>query len=149
MITLYGIKHCDTMKKAFAWFDGRGIEYVFYDYNRCGVPEDRLRGWIDAAGWEVLVNSRGSTFRKLPLDRKQSLDVERAIALLLEHSSIIKRPVIETDEIPSPPRLIEANPSDAPRARHAAAAFPLGADFGRDAILMIGFDSALYTKTFR
>jgi arsenate reductase len=98
MVRIYGIKNCDTMKKAFAWLDEHRVEYLFHDYKKSGVPEDRLHAWIATAGWQALVNRRGPTFRKLPAERQQDLDQERAIALMREYSSVIKRPVLETGQ---------------------------------------------------
>ena len=96
MITIYGIKNCDTMKKAFAWLDAHGVAYRFHDYKKAGVPADRLKHWIAEAGWEKIVNSRGTTFRKLPPARQQGLNAAKALALLQEFPSAIKRPVLES-----------------------------------------------------
>jgi arsenate reductase len=98
IITMYGIKNCDTIKKARAWLDGRGIEYRFHDYKAAGIDRARLERWIDAHGWEALCNRAGTTFRKLPDADKQDLSASKAIALMLQHPSIIKRPVLEIDE---------------------------------------------------
>jgi arsenate reductase len=95
MTTIYGIRNCDTMKKALAWLDGHGIDYVFHDYKKLGVPAEKLRVWIDRMGWEALLNTRGTTFRKLPAVRQTALDDERALALILEFPSAIRRPVLE------------------------------------------------------
>jgi arsenate reductase len=93
--TLYGIRNCDTMKKARAWLDQHGVEYVFHDYKAEGIDATRLRGWIDSVGWETLLNRAGTTFRKLPDAKKEGIDERRAIALMLEQPSMIKRPVLE------------------------------------------------------
>jgi arsenate reductase len=93
--TIYGIKNCDTMKKAFAWLDAHGVEYAFHDYKRAGVPADRLAAWAKSAGWERLVNTRGPTWRKIPEESRSGLDETRALKLLQQHSSAIKRPVLE------------------------------------------------------
>lgn len=93
--TVYGIKNCDTMKKARAWLDGHGVEYDFHDYKVNGIDPAKLRGWIDSVGWEVLLNRAGTTFRKLPDAKKKDIDERRAIALMLEQPSMIKRPVLE------------------------------------------------------
>ena len=93
--TLYGIKNCDTMKKARAWLDARGIDYVFYDYKKEGVDAERLREWCRSLGWEALLNRAGTTFRKLPDHEKNGLDEHRAIALMVAQPSMIKRPVLE------------------------------------------------------
>ncbi|MBL8484861.1 MAG: Spx/MgsR family RNA polymerase-binding regulatory protein, partial [Rhodocyclaceae bacterium] len=84
MVTIYGIKNCDTMKKAFAWLDQHGVAYEFHDYKKSGVPEAQLRDWMARAGWEALVNRRGPTFRKLPPERQSDLDAQRACDLLKE-----------------------------------------------------------------
>ncbi|WP_342642655.1 ArsC family reductase [Rhodoligotrophos ferricapiens] len=94
-ITIYGIKNCETMKKAMAWLDGHGIAYGFHDYKKAGIDRARLEGWSDAVGWEMLVNRAGTTFRKLPDEAKADLDREKAIRLMLEQPSLIKRPVLD------------------------------------------------------
>lgn len=95
-ITIYGIRNCDTMKKAFAWLDGHGVAYAFHDYRKEGVARASLEAWCDAAGWEKVLNRAGTTFRKLPDVSREDLDREKAIALMLEQPSMIKRPVLET-----------------------------------------------------
>lgn len=95
VITLYGIPNCDTVKKARAWLDGRGQAYAFHDYKKAGIDAARLRGWVGAAGWEVLLNRAGTTFRKLPDADKTGLDADKAVALMLAQPSMIKRPVVE------------------------------------------------------
>ena len=92
--TLYGIRNCDTIKKARAWLDAARIAYTFHDYRIAGVPEAELRGWTERLGWETLLNRAGTTFRKLPDAEKAGLDAERAVALMLAHPSAIKRPVL-------------------------------------------------------
>jgi arsenate reductase len=96
IITIYGIKNCDTMKKARAWLDAQGIAYVFHDYKAEGIDRARLERWSREAGWETLVNRSGTTFRKLPEKDKDTLTEKKAIALMLEQPSLIKRPVLET-----------------------------------------------------
>ncbi|WP_144096630.1 ArsC family reductase [Croceicoccus sediminis] len=96
-VTLYGIPNCDTVKKARKWLEARGTDYAFHDYKKAGVPEDHLRAWVDKEGWEVLLNKRGSTFRKLPDADKADIDTKKAIALMIDHPSMIKRPVVEHD----------------------------------------------------
>ena len=98
MITIYGIKNCDTMKKARAWLDGRGIAYAFHDYKASGIERARLQGWAKAVGWETLLNRAGTTFRKLPDADKDGLNESKAIALMLAQPSMIKRPVLELDD---------------------------------------------------
>lgn len=97
-VTLYGIKNCDTMKKALRWLDAQGVGYAFHDYKKEGVTPDALARWCDAAGWESVLNRRGTTFRKLPDSAKADLDRDKAIALMREQPSMIKRPVLETGE---------------------------------------------------
>ncbi len=94
-VTIYGIKNCDTMKKAFAWLDGHSVAYDFHDYKKSGIDAATLGRWCDAAGWESVLNRAGMTFRKLPDERKEGLDEDKAIALMIEAPSMIKRPVIE------------------------------------------------------
>ncbi|MFN7027031.1 MAG: ArsC family reductase [Pseudorhizobium sp.] len=97
-VTLYGIKNCDTMKKARSWLDERGISYRFHDYKAEGIDRARLELWADAAGWETALNRAGTTFRKLDNAAKADLDREKAVALMLEQPSMIKRPVLESDD---------------------------------------------------
>jgi Spx/MgsR family transcriptional regulator len=92
--TLYGIKNCDTMKKARAWLDGHGVAYAFHDYKTAGVERELLERWCRQVGWEALLNRAGTTFRKLPNEDKQVNDAKTAIALMLAQPSIIKRPVL-------------------------------------------------------
>ena len=94
-ITIYGIKNCDTMKKARAWLDRRGVVYRFHDYKAAGIDRARLEGWAKKAGWEALINRAGTTFKKLPDKDKQGLTEGKAIALMLQQPSMIKRPVLE------------------------------------------------------
>ncbi len=94
--TLYGIKNCDTMKKAFAWLDAKGVDYVFHDYKIDGVPTAKLQAWAKMVGWEKLVNTRGSTYRKIPEAERENLNEARAITLLERFSSAIKRPIVES-----------------------------------------------------
>jgi arsenate reductase len=93
--TIYGIKNCDTMKKARAFLDQRGVEYTFHDYKTAGIERAKLEGWAKEAGWETLLNKAGTTFRKLPDEDKESLTEKKAIALMLAQPSMIKRPVLE------------------------------------------------------
>ena len=95
MTRLYGIKACDTMKKARAWLEARGIPYAFHDYKQAGIGEAQLRGWSAELGWEKLLNRAGTTFRKLPEADKQGLDADKAVALMLAQPSMIKRPVLD------------------------------------------------------
>jgi arsenate reductase (glutaredoxin) len=93
--TIYGIKNCDTMKKARAWLDTHRVAYQFHDYKSEGVDRERLEGWAKRVGWETLLNRTGTTFRKLPEKDKQGLTAAKAIALMLDQPSMIKRPVLE------------------------------------------------------
>ena len=92
--TLHGIKNCDTMKKARAWLDARGVAYAFHDYKTAGIARAVLESWVNQVGWEALLNRAGTTFRKLPEDQKQQLTEAKAIALMLAQPSMIKRPVL-------------------------------------------------------
>lgn len=92
---MYGIPNCDTVKKARKWLDAQGIEYAFYDYKKEGADPSRLSAWSNLAGWEALLNRRGTTFRKLPDQDKVDIDRTKAIDLMVKHPSMIKRPVVE------------------------------------------------------
>ena len=92
---VYGIKNCDTMKKAFAWLDARKIAYEFHDYKKSGVPAGKLKEWAKSVGWEKLANSRGPTWRKIPEALRANLTEARALALLEANASAIKRPIVE------------------------------------------------------
>ena len=95
--TLYGIKNCDTMKKARAWLDEHRVEYAFHDYKAAGIERRKLEGWTKEVGWETLLNRVGTTFRKLDDKDKEKLTETKAIKLMVEQPSLIKRPVIETE----------------------------------------------------
>lgn len=95
MITMYGIKNCDTIKKARTWLDSHGVDYAFHDYKAVGIDTARLTAWCAEHGWEVLLNRAGTTFRALPDDDKQDIDTAKAIALMLANPSMIKRPVLD------------------------------------------------------
>ncbi len=94
-VTIYGIKNCDTMKKARAWLDKHAVAYVFHDYKTGGIERAQLEKWCAKLGWEVLLNRAGMTFRKLPDKDKQVRDAKQAIALMLKQPSMIKRPVLD------------------------------------------------------
>ena len=98
MTTIYGIPNCDTIKKARAWLAEHHVAYHFHDYKKASLEATRLRAWVDRLGWEVLLNRAGTTFRALPDADKQGLDAEKAMALMLAQPSMIKRPVLETDD---------------------------------------------------
>jgi len=94
-ITIYGIKNCDTMKKARAWLDKKGVAYSFHDYKAEGIDKAHLEKWAKQAGWETLLNRAGTTFRKLPDKDKANITEKKALALMLAQPSMIKRPVLE------------------------------------------------------
>lgn len=95
MITLYGIPNCDSVKKARALLDARGVAYTFHDFKKQGVPEGALRQWVAAKGWEVVLNRKGTTWRALDEAVKASVvDDESAIVVMLANASTIKRPVV-------------------------------------------------------
>ncbi len=93
--TIYGIKNCDTMKKARAWLEARGVDYVFHDYKTAAIDRGSVEAWTRAVGWETLLNRAGTTFRKLPEADKAGIDEKKAIALMLAQPSMIKRPVLD------------------------------------------------------
>jgi arsenate reductase (glutaredoxin) len=96
MITLFGIPNCDTVKKARAWLTAQGVNYQFHDFKKQGVPPERLTAWIDAVGWEKLLNRQGTTWRKLDAaTQATAVDAESAAKLLILNASLIKRPVVE------------------------------------------------------
>jgi arsenate reductase (glutaredoxin) len=95
VITIFGIRNCDTMKKAFAWLDGHGVRYEFHDYKASGIDAAKLKAWSKQVGWEVLLNTRGTTWRKLPPAQQADVDEAKAIRLMAENPSLIKRPVVE------------------------------------------------------
>jgi Spx/MgsR family transcriptional regulator len=95
-ITLYGIKNCDTMKKARTWLDKHGVKYEFHDYKVAGIEQSVLTGWCREVGWEVLLNRSGTTFRKLPDQQKTGLNERKAVSLMLAQPSMIKRPVLDS-----------------------------------------------------
>jgi arsenate reductase len=94
-ITIYGIKNCDTMKKARAWLADHGVDYAFHDYKARGIDRPHLEKWAKQLGWETLLNRSGLTFRNLPEEDRRDIDADRAIELMLAHPSMIKRPVLE------------------------------------------------------
>jgi arsenate reductase len=113
--TLYGIRNCDTMKKAWTWLDEHGVAYDFHDYNwtwldehgvaydfhdykKLGIERQRLEAWVAKLGWEVLLNRAGTTFRKLPDADRVGLDAAKAVDLMLAQPSMIKRPVLDTGD---------------------------------------------------
>ena len=95
-ITMYGIKNCDTIKKARTWLEAHGIAYDFHDYKTAGIDAGHLQKWSKELGWEIVLNRAGTTFRKLPETEKQNLDEPKAIKLMLAQPSMIKRPILDT-----------------------------------------------------
>jgi Spx/MgsR family transcriptional regulator len=93
--TIYGIKNCDTMKKARAWLDQHKVDYAFHDYKSKGIDREHLEKWAKKAGWETLLNRAGTTFKKLPDKDKEGVTEAKALALMLKQPSMIKRPVLE------------------------------------------------------
>ena len=96
MITIYGIKNCDTMKKARQWLDAHGVEHAFHDYKTAGIDRAAIEKWMQQVGWESLLNRAGTTFRKLTEDERQHLTADKATALMCAQPSMIKRPVLDT-----------------------------------------------------
>ncbi len=94
-VTIFGIKNCDTMKKARIWLDGHKVPHAFHDYKVSGIDKPTLEGWAKKVGWEILLNRAGTTFRKLPDVDKEGITEKKAIALMLAQPSMIKRPVLE------------------------------------------------------
>ena len=94
-VTIYGIKNCDTMKKARAWLDQHGVAYDFHDYKSAGIERGALEGWAGAVGWEALLNRAGRTFRALPPKDQEALSEKKALALMAAQPSMIKRPVLD------------------------------------------------------
>ncbi|WP_395647601.1 ArsC family reductase [Terricaulis sp.] len=96
-VTIYGIKNCDTMKKARVWLDGHDVAYSFHDYKTLSIDKASLERWSKEVGWEVLLNRAGTTFRALPDSDKEGLNEKKAIALMLAQPSMIKRPVLDVE----------------------------------------------------
>lgn len=96
-LTLYGIPNCDTVKKARRWLDERGVTYAFHDYRKDGLDPAMLDRWVDALGWEKLLNKSGTTFRKLPDADKAGIDAAKAKALMLDQPAMIRRPLVDAD----------------------------------------------------
>ncbi len=96
MIKIYGIKNCDSMKKALAWLDERDIPYEFHDYKKAGVPRERLVTWCKTLGWKTLLNTKGTTWRKLTPEQQDIATQSKAVALMIEQPSVIRRPVVES-----------------------------------------------------
>ena len=96
MIKIYGIPNCDTMKKARKWLQSNDLEYEFHDYKKLGVPEKNLQQWVNKAGWDTVLNKRGTSWRKLPEHIKENIDESSAIEVMIDNPSAIKRPVLES-----------------------------------------------------
>jgi arsenate reductase len=94
-VTIYGIKACDTMVKARAWLDAHAVAYRFHDYKAEGIDAGTLNGWVQALGWETVLNRAGTTFRKLSEADRQALDAAKAVRLMLAQPSMIKRPMLD------------------------------------------------------
>ena len=98
MTTLFGIPNCDTVRKARKWLEAEGVDYQFHDFKKQGVTEEALRDWISQAGLDTVLNRRGTTWRKLPESDREAIDEPKTIKLLMEHSSMVKRPVLQLDD---------------------------------------------------
>lgn len=122
-ITIYGIKSCSTMKKAFIKLDELGVSYEFHDYKKQGVEKETVQRWVSELGVDKVLNKRGTTWRKLDDSQKQAADdsVDNAIALLVENTSMIKRPIVEGN---------------------------LEGESQKQAILLCGYDEAEFDKVF-
>ncbi|MDI6751088.1 MAG: ArsC family reductase [Rhodocyclaceae bacterium] len=94
---IYGIKNCDSMKKAFQWLAERNIPYEFHDYKKSGVPRERLVAWCKVLGWKTLLNTKGPTWRKLTPEQQQITTQSQAVAIMMEFPSVIRRPLVETE----------------------------------------------------
>jgi arsenate reductase len=93
-VRLYGIKNCDTIKKAKKWLEGKHIEFQFHDFRVEGIDRKLIQSWLKQVDWQVLLNIRGTTWRKLPVDKRQGINKTSAVKLMLEQPAIIKRPVL-------------------------------------------------------
>lgn len=96
MITLYGIKNCDTVKKARKWLDQHGVDYRFHDFREDGLDEDAVRGWLEELGWETLVNRRSTSWKALDEQTRQNMDTQTALSAIMEQPTLIKRPLLDT-----------------------------------------------------
>ena len=99
MIKVYGIKNCDTMKKAMAWLEAQGIAFEFVDYKKAGIVDSHLPDWNQRAGWKVLLNTRGLMWKRLSDEERADVDESKALALMTEYPTLIKRPVADNGEI--------------------------------------------------
>jgi len=98
MVRIYGIRNCDAMKKAFRWMEERGIPYEFHDYGKLGVPRERLVAWCRALGWKTLLNTKGTTWRKLAPEAREIATQSQAVATMVAHPSVIRRPLVDTGD---------------------------------------------------
>ncbi|NOI25722.1 ArsC family reductase [Vibrio mediterranei] len=96
-ITMFGIPNCDTIKKAKKWLEANDVKYTFHDYRKTGISEQMVREFCDALGWEQVLNKRGTTYRQLSQEQKDTLNEDSAISLLVEHPAMIKRPIVDID----------------------------------------------------
>jgi arsenate reductase len=122
-VTIYGIKNCQTMKKARSWLDGHSVSYRFHDYQSAGIDADVLARWCAQVGWETLLNRAGTTFRRLPDAHKTALGERKAIALMTAQPSMIKRPVLQVGKrllVGFNPELYERVLRDGPAVREPA-----------------------------
>lgn len=94
-VVIFGIKACDTMKKSMTWLSDKGVTFEFHDYKKQGISEEKLRYWLSQAEWDVLINKRGTTWRKLSDADKENIDNDKAVTLMLSNQSLIKRPLLE------------------------------------------------------
>lgn len=111
-ITVYGISNCDTVKRARGWLDGLGLNYRFHDYKKAGIGPEKLRQWVEAKGWEAILNRQGTTFRKLPESDRSDLDAQKAVAIMIANTSAIKRPVVEYDNADGQGLLVGFDPQE-------------------------------------
>ena len=96
VVTIYGITNCDTMKKARTWLDSQGVACRFHDYRTEGIDRAQVEAWVEALGWERVLNKASTTFKDLPEEKKSGLDAKRAVALMLANPTMIKRPILDS-----------------------------------------------------
>ena len=96
MLKVYGIKNCDTMKKAFAWLEANAVAYEFIDYKQADVAQHHLPDWNRRAGWQCLLNTRGMMWKRLSDEERGDVDEAKALALMTDYPTLIKRPVVDT-----------------------------------------------------
>ena len=98
MITIYGIKNCDMIKKAMKWLETNGHDFTLHDYKKDGVPADLIKQALDQCGWETVINQRGTTWRQLPDEVKSTMNNDRAYDIIQQNASIIKRPMVHVND---------------------------------------------------